>query len=192
MISRGDGGVTNGSAVPLNNRRNSRHLILRRLPNDGACKMNEAVVEIERHTPFSADEKPDGFCRVIADRRLNRLTAPLDLRPQFGDLLRNLEIVNRGVNGEVPSKTFGRRRSIEGPLTFAMQDIIHTGLEWCLLGRRQDVATVGESDHAAVVVWAISYCWMAIMHGDIDSLEVDLKAELAVRGLPEETLWTGK
>ncbi len=123
---------------------------------------------------------------------MKRLATPLDLRPQFRDLLRNLEIVNRGVNGEVPSKTIRRERSIETSLVFAMQDIIHTGLEWCRFGLGRDGAAVSESDHEAIVVWAISYCWMAIMHGDIDSLEDDLRAELAVRGLSEDVLWAEK
>lgn len=72
-----------------------------------------------------------------------------------------------------------------------MQDIIYTGLVWSHFGRKHDIVTIGEWDPEAVVACALSYCWMAFMHGPIDALEADLKAELTGRGSPD-IRWTEK
>src|SRR6266508_5289883 len=89
----------------------------------------------------------------------------------YEDILAALEVVNRFVNGDSPSKTWARgKREFERPVINALWYIVHSGWEY---HRRWELKGAFERsfrDDLALTLWRISCAFGAVLDGCVDSL----------------------
>jgi hypothetical protein len=101
-----------------------------------------------------------------------------DLREQTTDLIACLEVVNRHLNGEIPSACVGTGgRYIGSRVAYAVSAIISDGIEHLLTlasspaSSRSSLLALGKD------VWRVSCAWEAVLAGDIDSLSEHVAEE---------------
>lgn len=121
-----------------------------------------------------------GPCFGVALCLIERGSGSLErLRVSFRDVLSCLEVINRSLNGDVPSTTFCRARPLDFDVVYAVEQILHDG--WQLVITRTTSET--EMSEMFRIFWAISYAWGSVLAGDIDCIKDELRIEAQVRGI---------
>lgn len=100
------------------------------------------------------------------------------LRVSFRDVLDCLEVVNRAVNGDVPSETFAKARPLDAELVYSVAEILHEGWELVVFETPSEPA----ASEMFLIFWAISHAWVSVLAGDIDSLRDEIRFEAQARG----------
>jgi hypothetical protein len=110
----------------------------------------------------------------VADK--NGIVPPLELLYQ--DILAALEVVNRSVNGDTPSKTLAHGKvELERSVINAIWYIVHSGWEYHRSWEFKGAFERSFRDHLAVILWRISCAFGAVLDGDVDSLAEHVQNE---------------
>ena len=119
---------------------------------------------------------------ILSDARRSNV-APAALSSLRRDVIDCLEVVNRELNGALPSNTFGGKTEIERDAAYAVSRILHGCWDCFLAWRRNDLFTPEARRELAYCAWSISFAWTAVLAGDIDSLHEEVETAGSVSEL---------
>ncbi len=106
------------------------------------------------------------------------------LQAAVADCLQTLAVLNREMNGDVPSSTVGGVEEVPRSLVYAVSEIVRM-LRDC----QEHAESKGQSDAAvfAKAAWRIETAWSAVLAGDIDNILKHVEGEEAGRSRGRNT-----
>lgn len=105
------------------------------------------------------------------------------LNNNMNEIIICLNVVNKKLNGDIPSSTIGGPLVVDHHLVMAVSQIINSCNFLLTSWVSQCDCPVVVLNRLAYIVWSISCAWNAVLHGDIDSLEDHIALEsLAFNG----------
>ena len=147
-------------------------------------QFEEATARLQNHSN-APSHLPEESSFLSALWRIENTRTPADLTPLYEDILDCLEVVNKALNGAVPSEVEGSAKSaaINRWLANSVTYILHRGWTDYYLWRQESAFGPSFLDGLFQMLWGVSCAWGAVLDGDIDSLREHIQLEGTARGL---------
>jgi hypothetical protein len=102
-----------------------------------------------------------------------------DVREAYRDLLACLDVINRHLNGAMPSRTNDARKSPPDRLfAYAVSSIVSATLQYYVRWSHKKNLDSATLEQFLVMAMGISCAWDAVLAGDIDSIEASVADHL--------------
>lgn len=143
----------------------------------------EALKKLANHANRPMDEDiPPEESMVFNLWLANKSKNFPDVKKMTTSVVNSLEVVNYYINGDRPSNSFNKG-ILERGLVFSISEIVSSIQEYALIWQGNGQFEKGRILTLINSSWVISRAWCAVLNGDIDSIEEEIKLEKKTKNM---------